>query len=104
MTHALDLLDEIGVARIARHLEALGRPVLEWADRRGVRVVSPRGPRSSGMVCLAAADLRAGPEALKAAGVATSVREGALRLAPHCYNTLEEMSRVADLLEASLGE
>ncbi len=104
MTHALDLLDEVGVARIARHLEAIGQPVLEWADRRGVRVVSPRGPRSSGMICLSAADLRGGPEALQTAGVATSVREGALRLAPHCYNTLEEMSRVADLLEASLGE
>ena len=101
MNHALDLLDELGVARIARHLEAIGRPVLEWADRRGVGVVSPRGPRSSGMVCLSAADLPEGLATLKSAGVATSVREGALRLAPHCYNTIEEMSRVADLLDRS---
>ena len=101
MSHALDLLHEVGVDRIARHLEAIGHPVLEWADRRGVRVASPRGARSSGMVCLAAADLPGGPEALRAAGVATSVREGLLRLAPHCYNTIEEMSRVADLLTSS---
>jgi cysteine desulfurase/selenocysteine lyase len=101
MCHALDLLDQLGVARIAHHLEAIGRPVLEWADRRGVRVVSPRGARRSGMVCLSAADLPNGLAALTAAGVATSVREGALRLAPHCYNTIEEMSRVADLLTSS---
>ena len=101
MSRSLDLLDEVGVARIARHLETIGRPVLEWADRRGVRVVSPRGAGSSGMVCLAAADVPGGLAALLAAGVATSVREGALRLAPHCYNTIEEMSRVADLLERS---
>ena len=101
MNLALDLIDELGVARIAGHLEAIGRPVLEWADRRGVRVASPRGARGSGMVCLAAADLPGGPEALRAAGVATSVREGLLRLAPHCYNTIEEMARVADLLERS---
>ena len=101
MNHALDLLDELGVARIARHLEVIGGPVLEWADRRGVRVMSPRGARSSGMVCLSAADLPGGLEALQAAGVATSVREGLLRLAPHCYNTIEEMSRVADLLTSS---
>ncbi|HEU5217190.1 MAG TPA: aminotransferase class V-fold PLP-dependent enzyme [Gemmatimonadales bacterium] len=102
MSRALDLLDELGVARIARHIEAIGQPVLEWADRRGVRVVSPRGAGSSGMVCLAAADVPDSLEALRAGGVATSVREGALRLAPHCYNTVEEMSRVAELLDRSV--
>lgn len=99
MNHALDLLEELGVARIASHLETIGRPVLEWADRRDVRVLSPRGPASSGMICLSAADVPNGLAALTAAGVAASVREGALRLAPHCYNTIEEMSRVADLLD-----
>ena len=53
------------------------------------------------MVCLSAADLPNGWAALQAAGVATSVREGVLRLAPHCYNTIEEMVRVADLLDRS---
>lgn len=103
MSRALDLLDELGVERIARHLEAIGRPVLEWADRRGVRVGSPRGSRSSGMVCLSAADLPNGLERLKAGGVATSVREGLLRLAPHCYNTIDEMVRVTELLASSAG-
>jgi selenocysteine lyase/cysteine desulfurase len=31
--------------------------------------------------------------------VVTGVREGCLRLSPHCYNTVEEMERVAAILD-----
>ena len=54
------------------------------------------------MVCLAAADLPDGLEALRSAGVATCVREGGLRLSPHCYNTVEELVRVTELLDATI--
>ena len=37
--------------------------------------------------------------ALEAAGVTVSLREGSLRLSPHAYNTVEEMARVAGILE-----
>jgi selenocysteine lyase/cysteine desulfurase len=37
--------------------------------------------------------------ALKAAKVISSLREGAIRISPHCYNTLDEMERVAEILE-----
>jgi selenocysteine lyase/cysteine desulfurase len=100
MSYALDLLDELGIERIEAHLTELEVPLLEWAQRRGVRIVSPRGARSSGMVCLAAQDLPPDVgDALREAGVVASVREGALRFSPHCYNTLEEMERVADALD-----
>src|ERR1043166_755591 len=49
MVHALDLLEEIGIAGIEAHLAALGEPVLEWARRREVRVVSPEGASAPGM-------------------------------------------------------
>ena len=103
MTHALDLLDELGIARIEAHLTQVGTPVLEWAHRRGVRVVSPEGARSSGMVCLDAAAVPEALPALREAGVTASVREGALRLSPHCYNTVEELDRVAGILERHRG-
>jgi selenocysteine lyase/cysteine desulfurase len=35
---------------------------------------------------------------LKAARVVSSMREGAIRLSPHCYNTVDEMERVVDIL------
>jgi cysteine desulfurase/selenocysteine lyase len=99
MIHALDLLDELGVDRIEAHLARIGEPVREWARRRGVRTMSPDGRQGSGMVCLAAADVPRGLAALSEAGVVTGVREGSLRLSPHCYNTVEEMERVAAILD-----
>jgi selenocysteine lyase/cysteine desulfurase len=35
---------------------------------------------------------------LRAAGVTCSLREGALRLSPHFYNTADEVERVVALL------
>jgi selenocysteine lyase/cysteine desulfurase len=37
---------------------------------------------------------------LKAARIVCSLREGAIRLSPHCYNTVAEMERVAHTLAA----
>jgi cysteine desulfurase/selenocysteine lyase len=103
MTLSLDLLDELGIDRIEEHVAQIGRPVREWAHRAGVRLKSPEGARDSGIISLVAADIPEGLATLRAAGVATCVREGGLRLAPHCYNTIEEMGKVIDLLERSLA-
>jgi selenocysteine lyase/cysteine desulfurase len=40
---------------------------------------------------------------LKAARIVSSMREGAIRLSPHFYNTVEEMERVVEVLEDSTG-
>jgi selenocysteine lyase/cysteine desulfurase len=39
--------------------------------------------------------------ALKGAHIVSSMREGAIRLSPHAYNTLDEMERVVEALEES---
>lgn len=103
MNLSLDLLDELGIDRIEEHVAHIGRPVREWAHRAGVRLKSPEGARESGIISLVAADIPEGLATLRAAGVATCVREGGLRLAPHCYNTIEEMERVVELLQRSLS-
>jgi selenocysteine lyase/cysteine desulfurase len=54
-------------------------------------------------VCVSMPDAMAAFHALRAAGVSTTVREGAVRLSPHLYNTAEEMARVAELLDGALG-
>ncbi|HEV8600392.1 MAG TPA: aminotransferase class V-fold PLP-dependent enzyme [Gemmatimonadales bacterium] len=101
MSLALDLLDELGIENIETHLAAIGEPIREWAYRRGMGLVSPEGAAGSGMLCLPAAELPGAAGALREAGVVASVREGALRLSPHCYNTIEEMQRVAELLSGA---
>lgn len=99
MNASLDLLLELGVPRIARHLQQLHAPVLEWADRTGVRVVSPRGARGSGILCIAPADVDLAYRALKAERIICSLREGAIRLSPHVYNTVAEMERAVEVLD-----
>ena len=95
---SLGLLLEVGVERIREHLRALHAPVLAWADRTGTRVVSPRGERGSGILCLAPERVEDAHRRLKAARIISSLREGAIRLSPHLYNTVEEMERVVEVL------
>ena len=99
MNASLGLIHELGVRRIAEHLRALHAPILDWADRTGVRVSSPRGPRGSGIVCVAPERVDVAYRALKAARVICTLREGSIRLSPHAYNTVAEMERVVDVLQ-----
>ena len=75
---------------------------IEWAERRGVAVTSPRGERGSGIICVAPSRLEESYRALRQARVYCSMREGSLRISPHCYNTTEEMARVAASLDTVL--
>lgn len=102
MLQSVALLGELGIGAIQRHLTALRQPVIEWADRRGVRVTSPRGARGSGIVCVAPPRLEESYRALREARIFCSQREGALRLSPHCYNTAGEMARVTAVLDRLL--
>jgi cysteine desulfurase / selenocysteine lyase len=101
MNASLGLLLNLGIEHIAQHVGSLHQPVLDWAARAGARVTSPTGARGSGILCVAPPNVGESFRALKAAHIVCSLREGAIRLSPHAYNTLEEMERVADILEHS---
>jgi selenocysteine lyase/cysteine desulfurase len=101
MNASLKLLLGLGISRIQEHVHLLHAPVLAWAARSGARVVSPQGDRGSGILCVAPANVGEAFRALKASHVISSLREGAIRLSPHAYNTPEEMERVVELLEES---
>ena len=90
-----------GVPNVAAHIDALVAEVLAWVDSRPeVSLVSPRAPeRRAGVVSFASPDLDAMASRLRAAQVAHVVREGAIRLSPHCYNTGEEIRRVLRILD-----
>jgi selenocysteine lyase/cysteine desulfurase len=102
MIGSVELLLEVGIDRIQAHLAEINRPVLEWAATRGVQVSSPTGSAASGIVCLVPADPAAVFAKLSAQGVVASLREGAIRVSPHCYNTIDEMARLAGLLDRSI--
>jgi selenocysteine lyase/cysteine desulfurase len=95
---SLDLLLSIGIDRIRDHLRTLHRPVLAWAEAAGARIVSPRGTSGSGILCVVPDEVQQVHRRLKAARIVCSLREGAIRLSPHCFNTVAEMERVAQTL------
>ncbi len=103
MNASLRLLLDTGIPSIADHLRSLQAPVLEWAARHGVRMASPIGSNGSGILCVAPDDVGVAFRALKAARVVCGMREGAIRLSPHFYNTVEEMEQVVDVLENPRG-
>ncbi len=99
MNASLELLLELGISRIQKHLRTLHEPVISWARRTGARIVSPLGIRGSGILCVAPRDVGSAFRALKAAHVVCSMREGAIRFSPHGYNTQDEMERVVEILD-----
>jgi cysteine desulfurase/selenocysteine lyase len=99
-TQSVDMLLEIGLPEIAQVTRSLHEPVFKWAEARGVRLVSPRAERHrSAIICIAPRQPVEAYHALKRAHVVSSLREGAIRLSPHFYNTVEEMERVVEVLE-----
>ena len=96
------MLLEIGVPTLAAHTEALTRRVVDWAESRAdIRLVTPPSTgRRSGVVAFAPADINDISVRLKKGRVTHSNREGMIRFAPHCYNTIEEIDRVIGLLDA----
>jgi selenocysteine lyase/cysteine desulfurase len=76
--------------------------VLAWAERTGVAVTSPRAVHGSGILCLAPDRVADVHRRLKTSHIICSLREGSIRLSPHGYNTVEEMERVAAVLDGEI--
>ena len=97
MTSSLELLHELGAAEVAAHIQARTREILDGARARGIPLVTPRA-RHAGIASLRPRDAVAASTRLDAARVAHSVREGTIRLSPHCYTTPREIEIALDAL------
>ena len=98
---SLSLIHELGPQSISSRVASLAGEIVAWArSRHDVRLVTPADPsRRAGIVSIATADSAASSVRLEAAGVAHSLREGAIRLSPHAYNTSEEIQRALAVLD-----
>jgi selenocysteine lyase/cysteine desulfurase len=100
LTQSLGLLLEIGIREIAEVTGAAHEPVVKWAQENGVRIASPLDERHrSAILCVAPPKAAEAFHAVKRARIVCSLREGAIRLSPHVYNTIEEMERVVEVLD-----
>jgi cysteine desulfurase / selenocysteine lyase len=98
MAASLRLLRELGWHEVMRHIAARAEELFEGAERLGVPVVTPAA-RRAGIVTVQPGDVHAASARLNEARVIHSVREGTIRLAPHCYTTTAEI----DLALAALA-
>ncbi len=101
LARSVEVLLEIGIEDIRRHIHGLHDRVLEWIDSTPhARCVTPRDPsRRAGILAFEVGEVEAVAGALRAHDVVFSVREGLIRLAPHFHNTIEEMDTVVRILD-----
>ncbi len=99
---AVDTLLEFGVPAIERHILGLNARLASELEACGYTVLSPRdhdGERSGILFFTHPTQPAAALEArLRAADVVVSVRNGALRVAPHFYNTWDDLQRLLEAL------
>lgn len=105
LSESLELIETLGVERITAHSRGLLTALETSLSTLGATVVSCSEPACrSSILCFRADDPSATRTVfaqLREGGVTCALREGAIRLSPHFYNTPDEIDRVVALIEAS---
>jgi cysteine desulfurase / selenocysteine lyase len=99
---SLDLVLSIGIDAVERSIDALVGKIIDGLPRTKCVLACPaererRGP----YMCISARDPEETPalyERLRAAKISVSLRENAVRVSPHFYNTPEDISRLMKVL------
>jgi len=102
MVSSLEFLAEVGLDVVSEKIHTLaGRLVSGIANISTLNLITPFDPaRRAGIVCFKVDDVDAVSKRLDEGGVSHSVRAGGvLRVAPHIYNTEQEIDRVLALLD-----
>jgi selenocysteine lyase/cysteine desulfurase len=103
-TASLEYLLDKGIATIAEYDETLVQQVIEGITNAGYHLISPAaGPERSTLVLFTHEDAARNAsiaQTLEREGIHLAERDGKLRIAPHLYNTPEEIERTTALLAA----
>ena len=104
MQASLEFLLQTGVETVWQHNQRLMTELVERLPRDRCVLASPADPAQRGpYVCVAARTVEqttALYERLREANVFVSLREGALRIAPHLYNSSRDLDRLISILAA----
>jgi selenocysteine lyase/cysteine desulfurase len=107
LAESIEVIDRAGTPRIAAHVLDLTDRLVEGLNRAGALVASVRSQtESSGIVTFTVPD--ADPvelgRKLQHEGFVTTYREGGIRVAPHGYNTHEEIDALLEAIGAQRKE
>ena len=97
MAASLEVIVELGASAMASRLQRAAHALLEGAAARGMSLVTPLDYHA-GIASVRPTDARAASAKLTSANVIHSVREGTIRLAPHCYTTETDIERTLEAL------
>jgi selenocysteine lyase/cysteine desulfurase len=97
---AVDLLLELGVDRIERHVLELTDRLRLGLEARGIASATPRDATRSGIVAFRLGDEAPSrtAERLLARGFCVATTATAVRVSPHCYTRLAEIDALLDAL------
>lgn len=102
LASSIDLIDRSGTAAIAAHVIALTDTLCDGLQAMGARVASLRGEGTSSGIVTFSLPGRDGIELGRAlqegAGIVTTYRAAGVRVAPHGYNTREEIERLLETI------
>ena len=99
---SLRLLLDIGISALSERLMEVTDHLCDRSRSIGLEVFSSRdASERSGIVSLLAPgrDLQQVKRRCRDAGIVINHRAGRLRISPHCYNTIEEIDRLTELLK-----
>lgn len=95
----MELIAEVGVQAIERHIAGLVERLLAGLDELGATVATPRAAGERGpLICVVSTDPNALVEALAAERIVTSTRDSNLRISLHLYNVEEDVDTLLEAL------
>ncbi len=95
----MQIINEIGPSRIRSWLEILGKRLIDGGRARGFTLHGPDDMRQkTATTAFVVRDSHRVEAAMRARGVLPSARGSVIRLAPHFYNTIEDVDQALDLL------
>jgi selenocysteine lyase/cysteine desulfurase len=95
----IELVREMDVSAVERHVRDLTARLVAGVDELGARLATPRDPERRGaLVAIGSTDDHALVAALETDGIVTSCRDGCLRVSLHGYNTAEDVDVVLGAL------
>ncbi len=104
MNFSINLLLEVGIERIERHILTLGQELIDRVTELGYEVITPADPRKrAGNVSFVAEDGERIANGLSKRGVYAWGGDGRLRASIHLFNDSGDIDRFASALEEESG-
>lgn len=106
MNESLSLLLELGIERIRDHVRDVQARLVEWVESRDDLewAGDPSPERRSGILAFRPPGAESIYARLRAEGVTVSLREGAIRVSIHAFNSRSDVERLIEVTESALAE